>query len=108
MGPQSPEAAGIIESMSNALDIPLVKTFWDISTMPPGPAVNVYPDPAILARGLVAVIEDMDWNSYAIIYESDNALIRLHELLKSHKRAYTSEGHVPFTVWQLDPEGDYR
>lgn len=50
----------------------------------------------------------MDWASYTIIYEDDEALIRFQELLKSHKRGYTSEGHVPFTVWQLLDDEDQR
>ena len=56
----------------------------------------------------MAVIKDMDWISYTILYETDNGLIRLEELLKSHRRSFTPEGHVPFTVWQLEPNTDLR
>ncbi|CAH1400966.1 unnamed protein product [Nezara viridula] len=90
------------------MDIPLIKTFWDTPSMPSKSVINIYPDPTILSKVLVDVIKDMDWTSYAILYDSDFGLLRLQELLKSHKRAFTSEGHVPFTVWQLEPEGDVR
>ncbi|CAH1400969.1 unnamed protein product [Nezara viridula] len=107
-GLHSPEAVGITESLCDTMDIPLIKTFWDVSAMPMKSAINLYPDPKILSKALVDVIKDMDWTSYAILYDSDLGLLRLQELLKSHKRAYTTEGHVPFTVWQLEPEGDVR
>ncbi|XP_014272498.1 glutamate receptor ionotropic, kainate 2 isoform X2 [Halyomorpha halys] len=107
-GLHSTEAIGIAESTCDAMDIPLIKAYWDASSMPSKSVINIYPDPKILSKVLVDVIEDMDWTSYAILYDSDYGLLRLQELLKSHKRAFTSEGHVPFTVWQIEPEGDVR
>lgn len=64
-------------------------------------------------QALKELVEDMDWTSYVIIYEDDEALVRLADLLKV-PRGPTEDGHTPFTVWQLpkaDVDGqtaDYR
>ncbi|KAL1131739.1 hypothetical protein AAG570_011352, partial [Ranatra chinensis] len=107
-GPQSSETSSIVHSISSSLNIPHLSMQWDGSNMPPGYTVNIFPDPKLLTKAIIDVIEDMDWKSYSIIYEDDDALIRLQEVLKAHKGALTSEGYVPFTVWKLQDNQDYR
>lgn len=107
-GPQSTETSIVVNSICSVMDIPHLETLWDISSLPVASTVNLFPETALLGKALLEVIEDMDWTSYTIIYEDDDALIRFQELLKSHKRGYTSEGLVPFTLWQLLDDEDQR
>ncbi|XP_073988412.1 glutamate receptor ionotropic, kainate 2-like isoform X2 [Rhodnius prolixus] len=107
-GPQSTETSVVVNSICSVMDVPHLETLWDLSSVPVASTVNLFPETGLLAKALFEVIEDMDWASYTIIYEDDEALIRFQELLKSHKRGYTSEGHVPFTVWQLLDDEDQR
>ena len=54
-------------------------------------------------QALVDVLDDMDWKSFTIIYENDEGLVRLQEVLKRH-----GPGDPPITVRQLGPGPDYR
>ncbi|XP_014247084.1 glutamate receptor ionotropic, kainate 2-like isoform X2 [Cimex lectularius] len=110
IGPQSLETASILHAISNKFHLPLIQTHWDIISGPETfseATVNIYPDPDLIAKGLIAIVEDMDWGSYTIIYEKEEALIRLQGILKAHNKGLTAEGHVPFTAWQLEGD-DYR
>ncbi|KAF6211529.1 hypothetical protein GE061_012042 [Apolygus lucorum] len=113
VGPPSAETASVVQSICNILEIPHIKIHTDTSVQPSNFSVNLYPPPDVLARALKEVVQDMDWMSYVIVYEEDEALVRLGDLLKV-SRGVTTEGRTPFTVWQLpkpEVEGqtpDYR
>uniref|UniRef100_A0A0K8TK31 Glutamate receptor, ionotropic kainate 2 n=1 Tax=Lygus hesperus TaxID=30085 RepID=A0A0K8TK31_LYGHE len=113
VGPPSAETASVVQSICNILEIPHIKIHTDTSVQPSNFSVNLYPPADVLARALKEVVQDMDWMSYVIVYEEDEALVRLADLLKV-PRGVTIEGRTPFTVWQLpkpEVEGqtpDYR
>ena len=49
------------------------------------------------------IVRFWGWKSFTIIYESNDGIVRLQELLKDHG----STPH-PITVRQLSDSGDYR
>lgn len=57
----------------------------------------------LVLQALVALLEDMAWKTFTIIYENDDGLVRLQEVLKGH-----SPRDNPITVRQLSEGGDYR
>lgn len=59
----------------------------------------------LLRQALADLIEDMDWKSFIIIYEGEESLVRLQEVIKAPK---TFAGHR-VSFWQLNPQSmDYR
>lgn len=59
-------------------------------------------------QALIDTIEDMDWNTFTIVYENTEGLIRLQEVLKKHQRVINVHGHAPVTIKQLPEDADYR
>ncbi|KAF5306561.1 hypothetical protein FQR65_LT07288 [Abscondita terminalis] len=86
------------------LEIPHIQTSWQPSTnFPPIVSLNFYPSATILSEGFATILKHMNWKSYAIIYQRDEALIRLQGILKIPE---TNDN--PVTVRQLHESGDYR
>lgn len=64
---------------------------------------NLYPEPHTLAKAYAALLRQMKWNKYIIIYENDEGLIRLQEALKKH-----GPRDPPVTVRKLGAGSDHR
>lgn len=60
-------------------------------------------DICICAQAYVDIVRHWGWKTFTIIYENNDGIVRLQELLKAH-------GMTPFpiTVRQLSDSGDYR
>lgn len=86
-GPTGPEASAAVRSICASMQVPHVETHWRASAG--GRAgydyyANVYPDPAELSRGYTAIVRDMDWTSFTLLYQSDEALLRLQHLVRDY------------------------
>jgi glutamate receptor, ionotropic, invertebrate len=46
--------------------------------------LNIYPDNEMLARAYAELLIDYTWKSYTIIYEDDDGLMRLKDVLQIH------------------------
>lgn len=57
----------------------------------------------MLSRAYVDIVRAWAWKSFTIIYESNEGLVRLQELLKAH-----GPSEFPIAVRQLSASGDYR
>lgn len=73
---------GIVDSMCNTLHIPHIMTHWTYEPIglhrsrrlsPRNLTINVYPDSDVLARALSDLINDYDWKSYVIVYDTDDS-----------------------------------
>lgn len=90
------------------MEIPHIITHWE-----PEPlggrkiynnfTINIYPDAEILAKAFAALIVDYSWKSFTIIYENDDSLIKLKDVLQIH-----GPEDIPITVRLLDEGPDYR
>ena len=56
-----------------------------------------------ILQAYVQLIERFGWKSYTILYEDNQGLVRLQELLKS-----PTQSDVKIVVRQLPPDEDYR
>ncbi|KAF5287636.1 hypothetical protein FQA39_LY15839 [Lamprigera yunnana] len=103
-GPESHRPNAIIQSICKKLEIPHIQASWQPSTnFPPIISLNFYPSAALLAEGFATIVKHMNWKSYAIVYQHDEALIRLQGILKIPE---TTDN--PVTVRQLEDDRDYR
>lgn len=109
-GPSSINTAGIVESVCQHLEIPHLIYHW--SAEPLGGyrhqerkvmTLNVYPDNEKLSEALAALIVDYSWKSFTIIYETDESLMRLKDVLQIH-----NPDDSPITVRQIGADPDYR
>ncbi|XP_040172149.1 glutamate receptor ionotropic, kainate 2-like [Anopheles arabiensis] len=108
-GPSSLLTAGIVGSVCKTLEIPHIITHWDpeplggIEAELRAMTINLYPEADVLSRALADLIVDYSWKSFTIIYDSDEGLMRLKDILQIHGPA-----DAPITVRQIDDDPDYR
>ncbi|XP_014247018.1 glutamate receptor ionotropic, kainate 2-like isoform X3 [Cimex lectularius] len=102
-GPQSSQTASHVQSICDTMEIPHLETRWDYRLRRESCLVNLYPHPTILSKAYVQLVEAFGWKSFTIIYESNEGLVRLQELLKAH-----GPSDFPIAVRQLPEGNDYR
>lgn len=70
-----------------------------------GSAINFYPYAPLLTKAYWEIIQEWQWKTFTVLYEDDESLLRLSELILMAK----DEGIV-VTVEQLDRDGtgNYR
>ncbi|XP_071445424.1 glutamate receptor ionotropic, kainate 2-like [Hetaerina americana] len=102
-GPSSETTSEDVESICDTMEVPHVETRWDLYQRRGTMLLNLYPHPAALARVYVDLVKAWRWKQFTVIYEDDDGLVRLGELLK----IYDPKGYT-VTVRQLDQEGNYR
>lgn len=87
-GPGTSETSGIVSSIADAVDVPHIKAHWDREPLGGRSSnqmtLNVYPDTETLSRAYAELLVDYTWKSYTIIYEDDDGLMRLKDVLQIH------------------------
>lgn len=102
-GPQSSSTAGHVQSICDTMEIPHLENRWDFRLRRESCLVNLYPHPTTLSKAYVDLVKAWGWKTFTIIYENNEGLVRLQELLKAH-----GPSSLPITVRQLSDSGDYR
>ncbi|XP_071747530.1 glutamate receptor ionotropic, kainate 2 isoform X1 [Lepeophtheirus salmonis] len=102
-GPQSGTTSSHVQSICDAMEIPHIETRWDYRLKNDAYSVNLYPHPKTISKAYVDLIESFGWMSYTILYEDNQGLMRLQELLKS-----PINSDVKISVRQLPINDDYR
>lgn len=102
-GPQSAHAASHVQSICDTMEMPHLETRWDYRLRRESCLVNLYPHPTTLSKAYVDIVKAWGWKSFTIIYENNEGLVRLQELLKSHGLS-----EYPIAVRQLGDGSDYR
>lgn len=107
LGPRSSFVSPILESISHHLAIPYFITTWRPKSEQFPNVFNVYPEADLLARGLAKIVESFDWPEFVVLYEDDQGLLRLQEVLKIQQ---FQEGSLKngMTLEKLDIGGDNR
>ncbi|XP_068223506.1 glutamate receptor ionotropic, kainate 2-like [Palaemon carinicauda] len=100
LGPQSGQTSAHVQSICDALEIPHIENRWDFRLTRDAYSVNLYPHPSTLGQAYMDVLKSLGWKKFCIIYESNNGLIRVQELLKDHS--------FTITLRQLPLSQDYR
>jgi len=104
-GPTSHSASDHVQSVSAALRMPFMESRWSYDFQRSPFSINVHPHPAKLGRAYADFVRQIGWKSFVILYENEESLVRLQELIKLPK---TFSG-VQITLRQLTPDTlDYR
>lgn len=93
------------ESIAKALEIPHIEVQWKSTKGLPSKeavTINFYPDQSILSYGVAVVTKSMQWKNYVILYEDEDSLIKLQDVLK-----LTQRDGEPIIVRQITAP-DYR
>lgn len=103
-GPPSPLASTMVESISNNFEIPHIQINWSPkNSFTRTTVLNFYPDPVLFSQGLAVIVKHMEWKNFAIIYENNEGLLKLQEVLK-----LTITTRKTIVIKQLGSGNDYR
>ncbi|XP_059083828.1 glutamate receptor ionotropic, kainate 2-like isoform X2 [Tigriopus californicus] len=104
-GPSVPSTANHIQSISDTFHIPHIETRWDYSFDRGDYAINIHPHPSSLSKAYADLVKAFGWKSLVLLYENEESMIKLQEVLKYPRHVDT----IRLTVRQLYTDtDDYR
>ncbi|XP_018563904.1 glutamate receptor ionotropic, kainate 2-like isoform X2 [Anoplophora glabripennis] len=80
-GPSLEDSSNVVQSITDAKEIPHIEVRWDDHPQN-GTIVNIHPYPDVLTRTYLDIIEAWGWRDFVILYENNESLQRVGELLK--------------------------
>jgi glutamate receptor, ionotropic, invertebrate len=88
-GPGTPETSGIVSSIADTFEVPHIIAHWEREEIGSRRShndmtLNVFPDNEVLSRAFAELLTDYTWKSYTIVYEDDDGLMRLKDILQVH------------------------
>ncbi|CAG9768246.1 unnamed protein product [Ceutorhynchus assimilis] len=107
-GPENKDLASAIDSVASYIGVPYIHTDW----MPrhsklSESTLNFYPEATLLSRAYGAIIESLDWATFAIVYENEESLIKMQEVIKLQEHeAKINKNKI--VLKRLDENGDNR
>lgn len=96
-GPSTPSVSWLVRSIANNLHIPHIQFNWDYqrssslastsraSTWAPralNMTMNLYPEASALSRAFMDYIQYRGWKSFTIVYDTNDGIIKLKDLLR--------------------------
>jgi len=104
-GPITPATASHVEATSNVLHVPFMQYNFDYIKSRPDFSINVHPHPRLLGKAFADFVRDIGWKSLIVLYETEDGLVKIQELLKLPK-TFTE---LKISLKQLTPgTDDYR
>jgi ABC-type branched-subunit amino acid transport system substrate-binding protein len=88
-GPGSSDTSAIVSSIAEAVEVPQLAAFWERDTVgvkdeKDPMMLNLFPDTDMLSRAYAELLLDYTWKSYTIVYEDEDSLMRLKDVLENH------------------------
>lgn len=81
-GPMSTVSSEHVSDVCNSLNVAHLETRWDAEAEMADDSINLYPDPAVVADAYAALMKHWQWRSVAIIYEEDEDVVEMKDLLQ--------------------------
>ena len=85
VGPNSDSAANHVQNMAAQMHVPHLETRFDYSTETPDYSINIHPHPKTLSKAYADLVKTLGWKSLAILFQNEDSLVKLQELLKLPK-----------------------
>ncbi|XP_050427758.1 glutamate receptor ionotropic, kainate 2-like [Adelges cooleyi] len=105
------ESSAITQSICDSVEIPRIEFRWETSPKQrPNYYMNLYPEPTVLSRGYTAIVRDMDWTSFTLLYQRDEGLLRLQHLIQDYSGStkVSDPQSAALTIIQLPEDDDFR
>ncbi|UXI16918.1 hypothetical protein NH340_JMT02861 [Sarcoptes scabiei] len=91
------------QSICDALEIPHIETRWDFKLHRDDLSINLYPQPSVLSSAYVDLVKAWRWDSFAIVYENNEGIIRLQNFFKEAQKF-----NWKIKLYQFEPNKPYR
>ncbi|XP_066151596.1 glutamate receptor ionotropic, kainate 2-like [Euwallacea fornicatus] len=107
-GPRHLISSGTIQSACSNFAVPCISTQWiPMNTQLNPYTLNVYPDANFLSQGLAMIVKSLDWDRFVIVYENEDSLTKLQDVLKLQLYQDESDSNSVL-IKQLGTGPDYR
>ncbi|KAF2905279.1 hypothetical protein ILUMI_00899 [Ignelater luminosus] len=101
----SEDNSNTVQSVCDNKEVPVVQTMLNTEHERDCCSINLYPDAEVLARAFADVVKRWQWESFTIMYENQNSLPKITEMLK----IYNTTGHtVVLRQLRSSSSGDFR
>ncbi|XP_025421256.1 glutamate receptor ionotropic, kainate 2-like isoform X2 [Sipha flava] len=107
-GPSHLESSNIVQSLCETMEVPRIEASWENTPVENfNYYFNPYPEPTLLAKGYTAIVHDMDWRSFTLLYQHPECLQRLQDLIQDYsgKTKPNDKSVAAISIIQL-PEGN--
>ncbi|XP_064628474.1 glutamate receptor ionotropic, kainate 2-like [Lineus longissimus] len=84
-GPKSGLPSAHVQSICDSMDIPHIEAKWGYQVLMEYYAINMYPHYTTLSRAFKEAVDVMDWRTFTVLYETNDGLIRLQELVNAQQ-----------------------
>ncbi|XP_070567432.1 glutamate receptor ionotropic, kainate 2-like [Ptychodera flava] len=81
-GPPSSRASLGVQSVLDEVEVPHIEARWDHRRKRNQFSINLYPDPDTISKAIADTVDHYKWNKIAILYQNEDSLIRLQDVLK--------------------------
>ncbi|GIY87265.1 glutamate receptor ionotropic, kainate 2 [Caerostris darwini] len=105
VGPKSPSNIAVLHSTCDTFQIPLLLTNWASKSQDRSHVINFYPETRVLAKAYTEFIKSDSWKSFTLIFEDNEALIRLQDILQLPTSSKTSQ--MKITLRHVKPDQDF-
>lgn len=82
IGPRNGKNFEAVQSVCDAKEIPVIQTTWNARPLRDSNVINNHPHPSVLSQAYLDFIRVWNWKKFTILYDNDESLIRLEEVLK--------------------------
>ncbi|XP_018576212.1 glutamate receptor ionotropic, kainate 2-like [Anoplophora glabripennis] len=98
----------LLESICAQFEVPFFMTSWKAPTTRQVETVfNFFPKAELFSQALAEVVRSLQWSSFVIVYEHEEGLVRMQDILKLQDISHDSK-HNNIRVKQLGPGDDHR
>ena len=106
LGPLNGAASQHVIAICDSLEVPHIEIKPELMLKRFDLAINLYPSYNVLARAYIDLIQAWNWTSFAIVYESSEAMIRLQDIFKELSGANTKKWTIK--LFQLQANSTFR
>ncbi|XP_075752062.1 glutamate receptor ionotropic, kainate 2 isoform X2 [Rhipicephalus microplus] len=83
VGPTSPAVTSLAMSACTNLNVPHLQTTWHPTSNRNPYTLNLFPDPDLFGKAFLDIILNKKWKTFTILYEDQQSLILLKDVLNS-------------------------
>uniref|UniRef100_A0A061QLN3 Glutamate receptor 1 n=1 Tax=Cupiennius salei TaxID=6928 RepID=A0A061QLN3_CUPSA len=106
IGPKSPSNMGVSQATCDTFEMPLLQTHWAPRSLPRSHTINFFPDSKKLAGAFSQYLTSQNWKAFTLIFEENEALIRLQEILQLSTTSQSTPMKV--TLRHVKPDEDFK
>uniref|UniRef100_A0A6G1S9T4 Glutamate receptor, ionotropic kainate 2 n=1 Tax=Aceria tosichella TaxID=561515 RepID=A0A6G1S9T4_9ACAR len=106
LGPLQGAASQHVQAICDSLEVPHIEIKPDLVLRRFDLAINLYPSYDILARAYIDLIQAWNWTSFAVVYDSSEAMIRLQDIFKELSGLYARKWTIK--LFQLQSNSSFR